>query len=156
MGHNINSTGKRLIVLEVLAGGGLLIEAAATAGIAYQTLAAWRKKDPEFRAKCDEAVKMGTAVMVAEARRRAVHGVTEPLVKGGTLVKEYNERTGELEQVYIRKHSDTLLMFVLKSRDPETYCDTVRAKRIERRWNKKDGKAGTLPYTIDGNDTGLV
>ena len=35
-----------------------------------------------------------------------------------------------------------LLIFLMKSRDPERYCDRVRAAKLERRWRKDDADAG--------------
>lgn len=65
-----------------------------------------RNSDREFASAWDEAKKQGLEVLKDEAWRRAHDGVTEPHFHQGELVG------------YVRKASDTLLMFLIKQADP--------------------------------------
>lgn len=66
----------------------------------------WRKNDPAFEEALDQAYKDGTEVLIQEAKRRAFKGWLEPVHYQG-------ERTG-----VVRKFDSTLLMFLIKQRDP--------------------------------------
>ncbi len=85
--------------------------AAEMAGIVKQTIYTrqWRE-DREFQVALESARVMAADVLEAEAHRRAVEGVEEPVgwyrgVAGGT----------------VRRYSDNLLMFLLKGARPERY-----------------------------------
>ncbi|MFK7088674.1 hypothetical protein AAFM71_07640 [Chromobacterium violaceum] len=73
-----------------------------------------RDEDEEFAAAWNEAVQLGTAALEDEAVRRAKVGTLRPVFYKG-------EKCGE-----IREYSDTLLIFLLKARDPDKYADRVR------------------------------
>lgn len=92
----------------------------------------WReecKKDAEFAELVEYAHKeLGADVLEAEARRRAVDGVAEPVFYQGTQVGT------------VQKYSDTLLMFLLKSRKPEAYAETTR-DRVLQQSNETEGQA---------------
>lgn len=77
---------------------------------------AQRDDDPEFAAAWDEALETGVDEAEGELHRRAVKGVLEPVFYKG-------EEVG-----HIRRHSDTLLMFLLKAHRPEKYKETVRSE----------------------------
>lgn len=77
---------------------------------------AQRDLDADFAAAWDEALEMGLDAAEGELYRRAVKGVLEPVFYQGEIVG------------HIRRPSDTLLMFLLKSHRPETYRDTVRSE----------------------------
>ncbi len=89
--------------------------AAAAVGLAKSTVYSWRQKHPEFSAEWDSAVEEATAVMEAEAYRRAVHGYTAPVYQGGEYI---GDRT-----VY----SDRLLEFILKAYNPQKYRENMGA-----------------------------
>ncbi|MGH2878936.1 MAG: hypothetical protein ACRDK4_04930 [Solirubrobacteraceae bacterium] len=72
--------------------------------------------DEEFAAAWDEIEHETTEAMEAEAYRRAVQGVTEPVVSAGKHVTD------------VQKYSDTLLIFMLKARKPATYRDNVKVE----------------------------
>lgn len=111
--------------LEAFARIGIVTPAAAEIGISRQTVYDWRKADPEFAAEMDAACEESTDLMEQEAHRRGVAGYDKPVYQGGVLVGT------------IREHSDTLLIFMLKARRPETYRDKP-------------------PVTIDSNAAGGV
>jgi hypothetical protein len=73
-----------------------------------------RDEDIEFAAAWDEAVKLGTAALEDEAVRRAKDGTLKPVFYRG-------EKVGT-----IREYSDTLLIFLLKARDPDKYAERVK------------------------------
>lgn len=72
---------------------------------------AHKEEDEDFSDAWDEAIVESIELMEAEARRRAVEGVLEPVYYQG-------EKVG-----LIRKYSDTLLMFLLKGKKPKEFRD---------------------------------
>jgi len=77
----------------------------------------WLDKDSEYRAAFDLAKQDAADILEAEAFRRAVEGVEEPVgwykgVPGGT----------------VRRYSDVLLMFLLKALRPEKYRERVEVR----------------------------
>jgi hypothetical protein len=99
------------LFLAAFAESHLVSEAAKRAGIHRDTAYAWRKADPEFAAEWAEIEEASTERLEQEALRRAVDGWVERPV----FDKE-GEQVGE-----VRKFSDTLLIFMLKARRPDTY-----------------------------------
>jgi hypothetical protein len=79
--------------LATLALGGNIREACKTAGIVKQTAYNARHNDPEFAAAWDTALDDAVDIWVAEARRRAVEGVGEPVTYQGELVGVWVTRT---------------------------------------------------------------
>jgi hypothetical protein len=90
---------------EIIATGGSIRKAAEQAGISTSSHYSWLTKDEEYKAAFDTAYEQSTKVLEAEAIRRAT-GYQKPLVYKG-------EVTGSVQD-----HSDLLLMFLLKQRDP--------------------------------------
>jgi hypothetical protein len=88
--------------------------------------------DEDFAAAWDEIEHETTEAMETEAYRRAVEGVSEPVVSAGKHVTD------------VQKYSDTLLIFMLKARKPETYRDNVKIEHS----GQIDGK-----HTIEIPDT---
>lgn len=129
---------KRPAFLDALAAGATIADAARLAGLGYRTVYDWRNKDPEFATEWEEAYRQGGDVLAAEAHRRAVTGVEEPIHYQGNVIG------------YVTRYSDTLLMMLLKAHDPERYCDRARLAAITRRWAKEDaanGVGNTIPAT---------
>jgi hypothetical protein len=58
------------------------------------------------------------AGLEAEAWRRAVEGVAEPLVSMGKLVRDEND-----QPIAIRKYSDALMAVLLRAHKPEKYAE---------------------------------
>lgn len=90
--------------------------AAKTVGISRRHAYTVRSEDTDFATAWDEAVNIAIDTLEQEARRRAYEGVDEPVFYQG-------EEVG-----YIRKYSDTLLMFLLKGNRPDKYKDRVAAE----------------------------
>ena len=95
---------------------GIVAKAAQAAGISRQTYYDWYDTDDEFREAAKEAKQAATDAMEHEAWRRAVQGVEKPYFYQGRVVG------------HIREYSDNLLMFLLKSRDPDRFKDHVSAE----------------------------
>ncbi len=96
----------------------------------------WLRVDPEYPPKFEEARKIAIEVLETEARRRAVDGISKPVVHEGQIVFASVDKNGN----YVRpddpsrvkdvalietKYSDTLLIFNLKAADPKKYRDNV-------------------------------
>lgn len=129
--------GKQRAYLDALAKGTSINGACRAAKISTGAQLNWRKNDPVFAAEFKAAYAAGTDALEMEARNRALHGVDRKLWYQGRPVIDPD--TGK--QITERVYSDTLLMFLLKSRHPEQYCDKVRAAKIARRWNERDAAA---------------
>jgi hypothetical protein len=92
--------------LTALSEGGSVTKAAEQAGIGRRTVYDWKATDPEFAALFEDAWQRGIAALEDEAVRRAYQGVQRPVFSKGVQVGSVTE------------YSDSLLMFLLKSRDP--------------------------------------
>ncbi len=90
---------------ELISTGGNIRRAAERSGISTSSHYAWLKNDDNYRDAFEIAFEQSTQTLEAEAIRRAT-GYEKPLVYKG-------EVTG-----YVQEHSDNLLMFLLKKRDP--------------------------------------
>jgi len=118
-------------------------KAAAAVGISRYTAYIWRKNDPEFAERWDEAMKAGLLVLEDEMHRRAVDGVAEPVLHQGQptyLTELYTDEDGKQQSRFklddqgqripmtVRKYSDTLAIFLAKAHDPEKYRDNSRVE----------------------------
>jgi hypothetical protein len=90
--------------------------AAEAAGITRQAAYAYRKQSPEFAVAWDAALDVGVGTLEDEAVRRARDGVEEPIYYEGECVGT------------VRRYSDTLLIFLLKSHKPGTYAPPQRVQ----------------------------
>lgn len=86
------------------------VEACINGTMPYQR----RDTDEAFRLAWEESAKVGTHALEAEAARRAYNGTLKPVFYLG------------MEVGSIREYSDTLLMFLLKSRRPKKYRDSAK------------------------------
>jgi hypothetical protein len=130
--------------LDALAQSGVAASACRTAGVPYSTVNKHRKTDDDFAAAWDDALEQATDTLETEARRRALEGVPEPVIHQGQLtplwerdfdgqvVMERYEaddgkggkisasrprqlvKDGVPQYLTVRKHSDALMMFLLK------------------------------------------
>jgi hypothetical protein len=105
----------RALFLEHFARTGRVQASADVACVHRITVWQTRKDDPEFAALYDDAAARYCDILEAEAHRRAVEGVEEPVFHQGA------------ECGYVRKYSDRLLELQLKGRLPERYRDRVSA-----------------------------
>lgn len=117
--HAIQHRKKRAF-LAAYARLGNVTQAATAAGIDRSTHYAWlREEGPEgdaYRAAFAQAEEEAADWLEAEARRRAVEGVEEPVYQGGKKVGT------------VRRYSDTLLIFLLKGARPDKYADRHKAE----------------------------
>lgn len=115
----VNTEATRERFLDALAEGMTVLDAAKHVSLNERTLYRWRQADADFAEKWVKAYEIGTDSLEAEAQRRAVEGVEKPVFYQGVQVGT------------VREYSDTLLIFLLKARNPSRYCERVRAARIE-------------------------
>jgi len=80
-----------------------------------------RKRDEGFAAGWEEAEERAADALEAEAWRRAVVGVQDPLVAGGKVVRD-----DDGQPLAIRRYSDTLMLALLKARRPPRHQRSVR------------------------------
>jgi hypothetical protein len=92
---------------------GNVAAAARDAGVSRRCVYNHKESDREFAELFEEATQEGADTLEAEARRRAVDGVDEPVYYQGDVVG------------HVRKFSDLLLMFLLKGLRPEKYRERV-------------------------------
>src|SRR5262245_35631544 len=103
---------KQACFLEALAELGHVGQAAERAGITTRTAYYHRKADAAFAEAWEAALgEAMDTVLEPEAVRRAVQGIDEPVYQKGDLAG------------YIRRYSDTLLIFLLKAGKPDKYKD---------------------------------
>ena len=100
------TAGRRRTFLDTLAAGLTVTQAADAAGVHRATPYRWREEDRTFAADWTQAERAGTDTLIGEARRRAVDGVDKGIYYSGKRVDS------------TRAYSDTLLMFLLRQRDP--------------------------------------
>lgn len=113
--------------LEALSEGMTIEDAVKAARVSKSLLYKWRKTDATFAEEWKLAYEHGADALEAEAQRRAVEGVERPVYYKGVLCG------------VTREYSDTLLIFLLKARDPMKFCDRTRAAAIVRQWSAEDG-----------------
>lgn len=111
---------KQGVFLEGLAAGMTVDDAAIGANSSRSQVYRWRKAHPDFAALWSEAYTIGASALEAAAQKRAVDGTRRPVFHQGEVCGHTTE------------YSDVLLMFLLKARDPERFCDRTRTAKIER------------------------
>lgn len=99
--------------LEALEMGVTVIQACRRVGVGRSTVYDERERNQTFAEAWDEVIEDTTEEMEREAYRRAVEGWRE---RG--IYNDDGEEVGE-----VRKFSDTLMIFLLKARRPQTYRD---------------------------------
>ena len=112
--HDGFTSDRQAAFLDALAGSGSVSAAAQAVGLSRTAIYNLRNRDDEagaaFRAAWDARLKQAVAVLAETAFDRAINGIEEPVFHKG-------------EQVGTRvRHNDRLLMFLLKSLDPENYA----------------------------------
>lgn len=127
--QTIRTIEKRERFLEALKlGKGNVSKALEAAAMSRTAAYDWRNEDEDFRNAWDEVVEASTDDYEDEAWRRAFDGVEEPVFYQGKNVGTINRK------------SDTLLMFMLKSRRPEKFRDNSKVEL---------GGVGGGPLTIE-------
>ncbi len=102
--------------LATLAESGNVTVAAQAAGVSRSGVYVQRQLDDAFAKAWEEAEEVAADRLEAEAWRRAVEGVAEPLVSAGKLVSGEDGRP-----MVIRRYSDNLLALLLRAHRPEKY-----------------------------------
>lgn len=111
------SKAKKAAFLRDLAKHGIVGVAAKSAGVNRVTAYKWRDTDQSFAKDWDDQIEEGLDLLEHEAVKRGGEGWEEPVFHKGEVVG------------HVRKFSDTLLMFMLKSRRPKLYTDTGQEMR---------------------------
>ena len=96
----------REVFLLALADTCQVTKSAKKAGVARQTLYAWREADEEFAKAWDVALEQGYELLEDVAIERAKNGVLKPVYQGGVKVGT------------IREYSDTLMVRLLQAHRP--------------------------------------
>lgn len=99
---------------------GMVTAACEAVGISRQTAYQERQRNEEFAVAWADVEEHTTERMEREAYRRAVEGVTKPLVSAGKHVTDVTE------------YSDGLLQFMLRARRPERYRENVKVEHSGR------------------------
>lgn len=99
--------------LQALAATGNVTAAIQIAGTSRTRVYELRKADLAFAAAWEEAEEIAVDGLEAEARRRAVTGVLEPVVSGGRVVRD-----DDGQPIAIRRYSDNLLLALLRAHRP--------------------------------------
>lgn len=115
-----------------LATTGIVADACRAVDISRVTAYQWRDEIPEFAAAWDKALQIGITALEDEAHRRAFTGFDEPVFHQG------------IECGKVRKHSDTLAIFLLKAHRPEKYRENSRVEI---------GNADDKPFEVTDTQT---
>lgn len=113
---------------------GTVTAAAEAVGVCRTHAYELRRSDPEFAEAFTEALEEAADRLEEEARRRAVEGVELPLMHGGKRVLD-----DDGHPLTIRRHSDALLLALLKARRPLIFRD-----RLTPDGNAQNGSAPDL------------
>lgn len=122
------------IFLKALSEYPVVAHACGATGIERSTAYRARETDEEFAKAWDDAMEEAIDKAEQEAYRRGVHGWHEPVVDKGRISYVYKrnedgtfemalDKDGQPIPLTIRKHSDSLLQFVLKGRRRSSYGD---------------------------------
>lgn len=103
-------TDQRARFIAHLAQSANVTASAEIAGFARSTAYDLRASDDEFASEWDDALEQATDSLEAEARRRAMYGVKEPVVNKDGLVFDEND-----QPLYVQRYSDTLMIALLKA-----------------------------------------
>jgi CelD/BcsL family acetyltransferase involved in cellulose biosynthesis len=113
---------KKAAMLAALSELGNVTAAARLVGIHHDTHYQWMKRDPQYAEQVPGVLEQAADLLEAEARRRAVEGVTKPIMYKDEVVTT------------VQEYSDTLLIFLLKGVRPQKYRElrhTEHTGRVE-------------------------
>jgi hypothetical protein len=120
--------------VEQFIASGTITGACRGSGVGRTTHYDWLRKDKQYAERFKQAEVEAVDVCETEARRRAIIGVEEPVFYQGRIVGS------------VRKHSDTLLMFILNGRRSEVF-----RQRFEHT-GKDNGPIQTQHVPVDPKD----
>lgn len=112
--------------LKALALSGNVTRAAREAGVKRRAMLALQTADPAFAARMREACEEAIDLLEAEARRRALDGVEEPIIRGGAFLRHDD---GSI--AVIRRYSDRLLELLLKAHRPDIFAARGHGSKTE-------------------------
>jgi len=137
-----NGHPKKRAFLAAYAQLGCVSRAAEAAGCSRNSHYNWLENDRDYRAAFAQAEQIAGDVLEAEALRRAVHGIQEPVIHHGRQCFRYVDENGNdvpADQSDARKipltvtrYSDTMLIFLMKGRMPHKYGDRKRLEHSGR------------------------
>ena len=125
---------KKRAFLAAMANTANVLRAAEIARMDRDNHYLWLKKDPDYAAAFEIARGRAADALEAEAVRRAHEGVTKPIFHGGKRAIDVvqnpdgsikRDETGKPIGIpaAVREYSDTLLIFMLKGRNPAVFGD---------------------------------
>lgn len=125
---------RKAVALHVYAETGRVAQAAKTAQVSVSTVQAHKNPnhpqyDPEFAEAWEAAGRVYDDSLRAEAYRRGVEGVEEPVIGG----KDRNEVV-----TYVKRYSDRLLLAEMKARMPAEYGEKISVDKTV----KNEGGSG--------------
>lgn len=136
--------------LEALRETGVVAEASRRSGVNSAVAYHHRRNDADFAAQWDNAMEDATDTMEIEARRRAVHGVDEPVVYKGELTPVWErDAAGQLvyETTYRQVVRDGELVEV-----PEVSLRQARNEDGSLRWlTVRKPSDAMLMFLLKGN-----
>lgn len=124
-GRTVRTPNARAKFLSALGDTGNITLAAGLSGLERSTLYDWRAEDAEFAAAWNEALEIATDALEAEARRRAMQGVAEPLVSQGRIIKD-----DEGKPMFVQRYSDSLMQLLLRAHRPEKFRERTETKHV--------------------------
>jgi hypothetical protein len=124
------------LFLHAFSNSGNVRAAGRAAGVARSVVYGWMEHDRRFSQDYHQAEEDAADLLEAEAMRRAVAGVEEPVVSMGKLVRGDDGRP-----LMVRRYSDTLLLGLLRARHP---LYRQAARRVEV--SGPDG--GAIPHAV--------
>ena len=125
---------KKRAFLAAMASTASVVRAAEIVGMDRTNHYVWFKNDPDYAAAFETARMQGVDVLEAEAVRRAFEGVAKPIFHGGKrAIDVVQNPDGSVKRdaagkpigipAAVREYSDTLLIFMLKGRNPAVFGD---------------------------------
>ena len=107
---------KKRVFLKALAKSGVIRDSARVARLSLNRVKRFRRKNPKFEARVQQALEGYVTVLEKEADRRGIKGVKEPVFYEGDICG------------YKKKYSEGLLQFRLKALAPEKYRERTDVK----------------------------
>ena len=146
-GRNYKLVGRRKqLFLEALAARGNMTAAAHAAGVSRACAYLNRQNDDTFAKAWEEAEEIAADRLEAEAWRRGVEGVEEPVISLGKVVEG-----ADGEPLMIRRYSDTVLLALLRAHRPEKYRErnSVEIDVSEKLWERLEAARQRAIATSD-------
>lgn len=103
--------------LKILRATGNATKACRGSGLSRQVINEMKREDEHFSASYTDAMDEAADLLEAEAWRRAIDGVSQPLLKGGQIVLD--PATGQ--PMTVQRYSDPLLVMLLRGHRPAKF-----------------------------------